>query len=146
MHADHRSYLDTSALAKWYLPEPNSELFVEYLQHVGTAVISSLTCVEMRSLLARLRRMQKITDEIELTIFQTFQDDIDSGFLHVDLIDDQRFSEATHLIAHHEGQPLRTLDALHLCVARFSGINEIATADHVMANTARAMGLQVAEF
>ena len=34
MNADDRVYLDTSALAKWYLSEPGSEIFVEYLQGV----------------------------------------------------------------------------------------------------------------
>ena len=57
MGADKRAYLDTSALAKWYLNEAGSEAFVEFLQGLDSAVISSLSVTEMRSLLSRRRRM-----------------------------------------------------------------------------------------
>ena len=43
MCAECRAYLDTSALAKWYLNEPNSEAVVAFLQGLDIAVISSLT-------------------------------------------------------------------------------------------------------
>jgi hypothetical protein len=49
-------YLDTSALAKWYLSEPFSEAFEEFIQEQETAAISRLTVVEFRCLLARRRR------------------------------------------------------------------------------------------
>ena len=52
MSAERRAYLDTSALAKWYLNEVNSEAFVSYLQSLDSAVISSLTRTEVRSLLS----------------------------------------------------------------------------------------------
>lgn len=51
MNADNiasRAYLDTSALAKWYLNEAGSAAFVDYLQGLEVAVISSLTRTEMR--------------------------------------------------------------------------------------------------
>ena len=38
MSAERRAYLDTSALAKWYLHEVNSEAFVRYLQGLDSAV------------------------------------------------------------------------------------------------------------
>jgi len=65
MSVDGRVYLDTSALAKWYLNETRSEAFVEYLLGVDVAVISSLTRVEMRSLLSRRRRMGELTIDLE---------------------------------------------------------------------------------
>lgn len=49
-------YLDTSALAKWYLNEPFSEKFEAFIQEYSTAAISRLTVVELRCLLARRRR------------------------------------------------------------------------------------------
>jgi hypothetical protein len=45
------AYLDTSALAKWYLPENNAEQFVDYVTNLDVAVISSLCKTEMRCLL-----------------------------------------------------------------------------------------------
>jgi predicted nucleic acid-binding protein len=65
MSADHRAYLDTSALAKWYLNEAGSEAFVEFLQGLGAALISSLTVTEMRCLLSRRRRMGDLSVELE---------------------------------------------------------------------------------
>jgi predicted nucleic acid-binding protein len=47
-----RVYLDTSALAKWYLNEENSDVFVEFIQNISLAVVSHLTITEMRSLLS----------------------------------------------------------------------------------------------
>ena len=43
MSAERRAYLDTSALAKWYLNEPGSDAFVNFLKALDVAVISSLT-------------------------------------------------------------------------------------------------------
>ena len=51
------SYIDTSALAKWYLPEAGSEDFSKWMQHQEDTCISSLTLTEFRCLLARRWRM-----------------------------------------------------------------------------------------
>ena len=47
MNAENRAYLDTSALAKWYFNKAGSEAFVEFLQGLDLAVISSLSVTEM---------------------------------------------------------------------------------------------------
>jgi len=52
MNAD-AAYLDTSALVKWYLPEPGSEAYVDFIARQSRAVISRLTGVELRCLQAR---------------------------------------------------------------------------------------------
>ncbi len=49
-------YFDTSALAKWYLNEAKSDDVEKYIQENGPVAISEITLVEMRSLLARIRR------------------------------------------------------------------------------------------
>lgn len=53
MIGNGRAYLDTSALAKWYLNEMGSDAFVRYLQGLDVAVISSPTRTEVRSTLTR---------------------------------------------------------------------------------------------
>jgi uncharacterized protein len=146
MSADGRVYLDTSALAKWYLNESGSEAFVRYVQSLDVAVISSLTHTEMRSLLARRRRMGELTHELESVVYATFLDDISAGSLQTYPIEDARFAEAVNLIARHPEHPLRTLDALHLAVARHCEVDALATADTVMADAATAMGLAVQRF
>ena len=146
MSADGRVYLDTSALAKWYLNEDGSDVFVAYLKELGVAVVSSLTRTEMRSLLARRRRMGDLNPALESLLFAAFLDDIAAGFVSLCNVEDPRFDEAVSLIARYPEYPLRTLDALHLAVARHEQVDAIATADSVMAETAQAMGFPVARF
>jgi uncharacterized protein len=146
MSAEQRAYLDTSALAKWFLNEPGSEAFVAFLQGLGSAVISSLTVTEMRSLLSRRRRMGDLSVELESVLFAALLDDIDRGWLQRYPLDDARFAEATNLIARYPEYPLRTLDALHLTMAADLGVSILATADGVMADAAMGMGMQVVRF
>ena len=146
MSAEGRVYLDTSALAKWYLNEDGSDAFVAYLKNSDVAVVSSLARTELRSLLARRRRMGDLDPAMESLLFATLLDDIAAGFLSLCQVDDLRFDEAVSLIARYPEYPLRTLDALHLAVARHEQVDAIATADSVMAETAQAMGFAVARF
>ena len=146
MSAEQRAYLDTSALAKWYLNEVGSEAFVDFLQGLGSAVISSLTLTEMRSLLSRRRRMGDLSAELESLLFAALLSDNDRGWLLQTPVSDVRFAEATNLIARYPEHPLRTLDALHLTMAADLGVSVLATADGVMADAAASMGLQVARF
>lgn len=146
MSAEQRAYLDTSALAKWYLNEAGSDAFVAFLQGLGSAVISSLTVTEMRSLLSRRRRMGELSVELESLLFAALLEDIDRGWLQRYAVDDARFAEATNLIARYPEHSLRTLDALHLTLAVHLGIPILATADAVMADAAASMGFEVVRF
>ena len=91
MSADRRAYLDTSALAKWYLNEANSEAFVSYLKGLDSAVVSSLTRTEVRSLLSQRRRIGKLTAELKTLLFAAFVEDLDRGWLQLHPIEDDRF-------------------------------------------------------
>lgn len=139
-------YIDTSALAKWYLNEEGSEEFTQYIQGVDTAVISSLTKTEMRSLFARRRRMCDIDVETESVLFAAFLDDIANGYVQLYPVEDERFDEAINLISLYPGHALRTLDALHLAVLRHIGINSLVTADSVIASVAVDMAIRVQKF
>ena len=143
MSGERIAYLDTSALAKWYLNEGGSEAFVAFLQALDVAVVSSLTRTEVRSLLARRRRMGELNADLESLLFAAFEDDVAHGHLQVYPVDDERLGEAANLIALCPEHPLRTLDALHLAVVRHYGIEVVATADRVMADAASTMGLGV---
>ncbi|MBY5269430.1 type II toxin-antitoxin system VapC family toxin [Spiribacter salinus] len=146
MVAARRAYLDTSALAKWYLDESGSEAVVTYLQSLDVAVITRLTVTEMRSLLSRRRRMGELTDQLESVLFSALHEDIDRGWLQCYRIEDALFEEASRLITRYPEHPLRTLDALHLTSAMHFGIAELATADTAMANAATSMGFEVSRF
>ena len=146
MSVDNIAYLDTSALAKWYLNEQNSDEFSVYIQKLDVAIISSLTCVEMRSLLARRRRMSEIDVELESTIYAAFQDDISHGHLQLYHVENSNLEAAADLINRYPKHPLRTLDALHLAIVRSYGIASVATADGVMAKVATEIGCVVKLF
>ncbi len=139
-------YFDTSALAKWYLNESFSENVERYLMEHGPAAISDLTVVEMRSLLARRRREKHVDPKLENRVFATFEDDIRRGFLIRHPMPATTAAGAVNLISTLPDVPLRTLDAMHLVIAREIDASILATADRIMATGAHEMGLSVVRF
>ncbi len=139
-------YLDTSALAKWYLREPLSERVEAFLLTLPYALISSLTILEMACLLARRRRNGEISPEIEARVMALFQQDIADEHLRVIELAEAHVPEALRLIASLQGHSLRTLDALHLALARSGGLRALATADRTMAAAAADAGFAVESF
>lgn len=140
------TYLDTSALAKWYLNEEFSEEFEVFVQSLPSAVISSLTELEFRCLLARRRRYGELTPNLEPQIYDCFRRDIARGHLRLLPLQDHHLEVALGLIDRLSGNALRTLDALHLALAQDSGTQMLATADRAMAKAAEALGLNVERF
>lgn len=145
-NANASVYLDTSVLAKWYLSEANSEQVTEYIISLNQAAVSSLTKTEMRCLLARRKRMQEISTEMEAQIYATFLDDISQGHLVLYKIEDKHLESASNLISILPSHSLRTLDTMHLAIAQHYGFDTIATADKMFAQAAIALGFKVDEF
>ena len=141
-----RAYLDTSALAKWYLPEAHSKELERWLLQAGPVAISSLTVLEMRTLLARRRREGDIDAAHEIRIFAIFEEDMARAHLRCHALDDAHALSAARLIASLPGVPLRSLDALHLAIAQALGLTTLATADRVMIQAAEALGIEVVRF
>ncbi len=140
------AYFDTSALAKWYLNESFSEDVERYLLEHGPVAISDLTVVEMRSLLARRRREKHVDSKLENRVFSTFEDDIRRGFLIRHPMPATVADGAVNLISTLPDVPLRTLDAMHLVIAREIDASILATADRIMADGAGEMGFSVIRF
>lgn len=139
-------YFDTSALAKWYLNEKRSGEVEKYIQEHGPVGISDLTVVEMRSLLSRRRREKSINLSLELQIFAAFQEDIRKNFLICHPLPGGFAWGAVNLISILTDVPLRTLDALHLLVAKETGADFLVTADRIMATGAKLLGFSVVRF
>ncbi|HEY3244508.1 MAG TPA: type II toxin-antitoxin system VapC family toxin [Phycisphaerae bacterium] len=139
-------YLDTSALAKWYLNEPLSEQFEAFIREQSSAAVSRLTVVEFRCLLARRRRVGEITKSVESRVYASFEQDVGAGFLQVYPVADEHLIAALSLITRLGRYPLRTLDALHLAIAQGIHCRRLATADKTMAGAGKAIGLGVARF
>jgi len=108
------AYLDTSALAKWYLNEPNSDTFEAFVRALPGAAISRLTTLEFRCLLTRRRRVGDITSAIERRVFSSFENDIRAGFLDVHPLEDHHVVAAAEVVNRLSRHALRSLDALHL--------------------------------
>ena len=139
-------YLDTSALAKWYLNEPFSEAFEEFIRAQPAAAISRLSVVELRCLFARRRRAGEITKAIETRVYAAFEKDVSGGSLQVHPVADEHVIAALGLIERLGRYPLRTLDALHLAIAQGIHCRQLATADKTMADAGKAAGLDIARF
>jgi len=139
-------YLDTSALAKWYLNEVGSDVFVDWIKGQSDVHISSLTVTEMRCLLARRKRMGEISAELEQQIFAVFTEDIERGYLIRHPLLDQHAQAAIGLMEQLPQHALRTLDAMHLAIARDIGCQAIATSDHVMAAAVGALEMKTIQF
>ena len=139
-------YVDTSALAKLYLNERGSEQFEAFILRQERAAISRLTALEFRCLLARRRRAQELSSQAETDVFRQFRSDVFNGYLEVHPLLDEHAHTAMKLLERFKEHPLRTLDTLHLAIAAALDIALFATADHVMAHAAVAMGFQVEVF
>lgn len=139
-------YVDTSALAKWYVNEARSEEFDAFIARQEQAVISRLTVVELRCLIARKRRFKEIDGRTENRILQTFEGDIHAGYLTVYPLEDEHALAAANLIVRLKAHPLRTLDALHLAIAQGLGVERVATADRIMATALAALGIEAVRF
>jgi uncharacterized protein len=139
-------YVDTSALAKWYLNEAKSEEFEAFISGRADAAVSRLTVVEFRCLLVRRCRAGDITANHERQISDAFTDDVVSGALAVHGLDDADFHAAVVLIGELRKHPLRTLDALHLAIAKRLDAELVATADRVMAAACKELDIDVAGF
>jgi predicted nucleic acid-binding protein len=139
-------YLDTSALAKWYINEDGSEQVEEYLRHTCPVHISLLTIVEMRSLTAGRGRQAGLDAETQARVIATFDGDVAGGHLVLLPHTAESFLLAESLLGSHPELPLRTLDALHLGVMRSAGVGTLATADRVMARAAATLGMQCRAF
>jgi uncharacterized protein len=139
-------YLDTSALAKWYLNEPFSEAFEVFIQEQPEAAISRLTVVEFRCLLARRRRAGEITKTVESRVYAAFEKDVGAGSIQVHPVLDEHLIAALGLLGSLGRFPLRTLDALHLAIAQGIRCKVLATADKTMADAGKAAGLSIVRF
>jgi uncharacterized protein len=95
----------------------------------------------MRCLLARRRREKSITQQLEMEIFATFQEDIRQRFLICHPFPEDLATATLNLLALLSDIPVRTLDALHLMIAKDIFTEELVTADRIMADGAKALGI-----
>lgn len=137
-------YVDTSVLAKRYLRAPESDAIDAMLDDDGLRfVVSDLCVVELESVVARrARETRGAIDRARVRL--RIDDDMRSGFFIVHPLQTSVLIAARRWIA--EGEPLATLDALHLATAIESHAELLATDDVRFARAVRAAGLAVTTF
>ena len=139
-------YVDTSALVKRYLQERGSDAFDAFFLAQAPLGISRLTVIEMRCALARRRRAKQVSPKLETRVMEAFRLDMQDGALVVAPFSDDDLTLAYHLMDEVGTVPLRTLDALHLAVARHVAATGFATADKNQAEAARRLGFDFHRF
>jgi predicted nucleic acid-binding protein len=139
-------YVDTSALVKRYVRETGSDAFDAFFLEQAPLAISRLTIVEMRCALARRRRNKQVSSKLETRVLDAFRLDIQDGALTVSSFLEDDLTLAYHLMDEVADLPLRTLDALHLAVARRHDMAAFSTADKKQAEAAQKLGFALHRF
>ena|SRR5579859_1330416 len=114
-------YLDTSAVVKRYLREIGSA-WVDQLCTTESIVLSSLSRVELASVLARQQREGRVTPDEADVISRQYLADAESC-LSLRLTNTILQAAANLLQSSHSAVALRTLDALHVASARSLAIH-----------------------
>ncbi len=128
-------YLDTSALLKLYIQEPESDDCEVMLSTDPDWVTGRHTLVETRRNLRRLLG----SDHEHSDALDQFTDD----WQRCEVVElDAAVCQSAAVLAESSG--LRTLDALHLAAALAAEVPTIVTYDRRLAQGARAAGLDVA--
>ncbi len=138
-------YLDSSALVKLYVPEPESDRLEAFLRSHSSLLISELAVTEVLSAVARRRREGLLNATQAYEIRDALLEDASSGaFRRLDL-EPMTHRAAERLLFSVESLSLRTLDALHVALALSASATHIGTYDMRMRAAATHAGLKVIE-
>ncbi len=138
------SFWDTSALAKLYVPEPDSAAFHAVAASVDSLVITTVTLYEARTVFRRREQEGVIPPGGASLSYRKLNDDIrcgrfgmvsDSPALEAEFgrVLDQCFSASPPVF-------VRAYDALHLSAARIAGEVEFVSADIRQRQAAMLLG------
>ncbi len=136
-------YIDSSALAKLYVPEAESEKLDAFLRGRTGLMISELAITEVLSALARRKREGALRAELVNQIRDAVLADAGSGSFTRLHLDPAVHREAERLLLAAGSLPLRTLDALHLALAFSGAATHVLTFDRRMREAAVQCGLNV---
>jgi predicted nucleic acid-binding protein len=143
--ADAGIYIDSSALAKLYVPERESDALDAFLRDRRGLMISELAVTEVLSAVARRRRSGELRAKHANSIREALLADANSGsFGRLDL-SPAVHREAERLLFATDAMLLRTLDALHIALALSGAAQHILTFDRRMREAALHIGLNTIE-
>jgi predicted nucleic acid-binding protein len=139
------SYWDTSALAKLYVPEPDSALCErKSATEPQPPATARVTLFEMRRVPFRKEADGFIRPLFAETILQKLAANVQTGGVQVVEGDLAVLAEFDRIMAacyrRHPPLPVRTLDALHLASARVAGETEVVATDTRLREAASFLG------
>jgi uncharacterized protein len=140
--ADAGIYLDSSALAKLYVPEAESEKLDSFLHGRRGLMISELAIAEVLSAVARRKREGVLNVDQACEIRDAVLEDADSGSFDRLELTPAVHREAERLLFGIDTVPLRTLDALHVALAVSGSATHVVTFDLRMRAAAQQAGLK----
>lgn len=136
-------YLDSSALAKLYISEPESDLLDSFLRGRRDIIVSDLAITEVISAVSRRKREGLLTPANAGQIKDALL--ADAKVFHRLELTPILHRQAERLLLSTEKTPLRTLDALHIALALSGGAARIVTYDVRMAAAATQHGLGIVD-
>jgi predicted nucleic acid-binding protein len=144
-----RYYFDTSALCRYYHPEPGSVEVDRIVNEPGALhILSWLTAMEVQSAFA-VKVRTGLIDAVEFSnLRKRVRTDIAAKRFVVVRVLRRHYSVAEDLLTRYGGaHRIRSLDALHLAIAmdlqRSGRIDQLITADTLQATIAPLEGVSV---
>jgi predicted nucleic acid-binding protein len=137
-------YVDTSAVVKLYIREPDSEACEAAV--AGTTLVSSrlLFCEFRSALLGKVSR-GIISHELRAEVWQEFEKDVAAHKIRFVSLNDLLVKDAADLMFElHPKVHLRTLDALHLATYLSVETGPLFTRNLRMLQAAEQLGLSLA--
>ena len=138
------SYWDTSALAKLYFSEPDSNEFERHATAASQIAVSAIGRLELRAVLRRREAEGSLSEGSTSLLHRSFCDIIASGRFSEQTVTPALESEYFAILDSCLGQTppifLRTNDALHLAAARCAKETEVVTTDKGQRKAALFLG------
>jgi predicted nucleic acid-binding protein len=139
-------YLDTSALAKLYVLEPETARLSEFVKQQGSSLpYTSLHELELTQVLERRRGDADLSAKEAARIRSLIESDLSHGILtRREISWPDAFSTAIRLLERHaRGFGMRSLDSLHLACALANKSQLFVTFDQRQSRAAHAERLKV---
>jgi predicted nucleic acid-binding protein len=134
-------YLDTSALAKLYLPEPGSDALESALLGRRDLLVSDLAATEFTSAVGRRLREGDLSARDARRIYTRLRGDFARGeYQRLELTGAIHRDAERLLMSLGRTIVLRALDALHLALAAGSAAGAFVSFDRKQLAAARALG------
>ena len=138
-------FCDTSALAKYYVPEAESAALASRLDAEDAVVVSEIARVELMSVFHRRMRERKWTRErFQVAAGQFSRDDALKYWCWLPVSSLIVGAASQLYLSLPESVFLRASDCLHLVTALHQGFEEICTFDRRQQDSAQALGLTIA--